>query len=255
MPYSFGNAFNRFFQLLGGNFVPFAIIGLICTILPAMGLVYFEISYLGIASANPTWINTLSTLPPAIWAFVGIGWLVMFLFNLMSLSAITEVAILRSVNKPVNYGAVIGNALRNAIPLFAVEFLVGLLVLFGFVLLIIPGLFWALCTCVSVPAYVGQPGIGITGAMQKSFDLTRNHRWSLLLLFIVMIIIAGVASSAITGATLALPGGRVGLPALLTRGFINGVFALLGHVLTASIYVSLRESKEKTTPESAAAVF
>jgi len=255
MPYSFGNAFNRFFRLLGGNFVPFAIIGLICTILPAMALIYAEFTYLGINQADPTWIQKFTAASPQIWAFTGLGWLVAVLFGLMSLSAVTEVAILRSVDKPIDYGAVIGHALKNAVPLFVVELFVGLLVGFGFILLIIPGIFWMLCTCVSVPAYVGQPGIGIIGAMRKSFELTRNHRWSLLLLFTVMAIIAGVIGGILAKATFGLPGGAIALPSLLTRGFVNGVLALLGHVLAASIYVSLRESKEKTSPDVAAAVF
>lgn len=255
MPFTFGNAFNRFFRLLGANFGPFAIIGLICTILPAMALVYFEVSYMGINQADPTWVQKLSGFTPQLWAFAGVGMLIALLFNLMSLSAITEISILRSVDKPVNYGAVIGNALKNAIPLLIVEILVSLLVVFGFVLLLIPGIFWSLCTCVSIPAYVGQPGLGIIGAMRKSFELTRNHRWALLLLFIVMLIIAAVVSGALTATTIGFPGGVTALPSLLTRGFINGLFALLGHVLSASIYVSLREDKEKTTPDTAASVF
>ncbi len=255
MPFTFGNAFNRFFRLLGGNFGPFALIGLICTILPAMALAYVQFTYMGINQADPTWIQKLAHFTPQLWAYVGVGWLVMMLFNLMSLSAVTEVSILRSVDKPVNYGAVIGNALKNAIPLLIVEILLVLLLLCGFVLLIIPGIFFMLCTCVAVPAYVGQPSIGIIGALQKSFALTRNHRWALLLLFIVMGILSSVVSGALVGTTMTFPGGITALPSLLTRGFISGIFALLGHVLSASIYVSLREDKEKTTPDAAASVF
>ena len=255
MPFTFGNAFNRFFSLLGANFAPFAVIGLICTILPAMAVVYAESTYLGISQTDPTWVQRLSTFPPSVWEFAGVGWLLLMLFNLVSLSAVTEVAILRSVGKSVNYGAVIGNALKNAIPLFVVEILVGLLVGLGFILLVVPGIIWALCVCVAVPAYVGQTKLGIFGAIGKSFQLTRNHRWALLLLFIVMIVIAAIASGTLGAATIGLPGGVVGLPSLMTRGFINGLFTLLGQVLSASIYVSLRESKEKTAPDTAAAVF
>jgi len=255
MPFTFGNAFNRFFQLLGSNFGPFAVIGLICTILPAMAVMYVEFSYMGISQADPTWINKLSTFTPQVWGFVGLGWLALLLFNLMSLSAITEIAILRSVDKTVNYGSVIGNAVKNAIPLFIVEIFVALLLMAGFVLLLVPGIIWALCTCVAVPSYVGQPGVGIFGAIGKSFQLTRNHRWALLLLFIVMFVIAVVISGALTATTIGMPGGVTALPSLLTRGFVNGVFALLGHVLAASIYVSLRQDKEKTTPDATAAVF
>jgi hypothetical protein len=255
MPFTFGNAFDRFFRLLGGNFVPFAIIGLIFTVLPATALVYIEFTYLGISQGDPTWIQKLSTFTPQLWAIAVVGWLAMVLLSLMSVSAITEVAILRSVDKRVDYGAVIGQAFKNAVPLFVVQLLVGLLVGAGFFLLIVPGIIWALCTCVAVPAYVGQTSIGITGAIGKSFQLTRNHRWALLFLFIVMMVIAMVVTGALSAATFALPGGMLALPSILVRGFIGGIVSVFGHVLAASVYVSLRESKEKTSPDVAAAVF
>ncbi len=255
MPFSFSNAFNRFFRLLGSNFVPFAIIGLICTILPTMATVYGEFTYLGINSSDPTWIQKFATFTPTIWAYLGVGWLVAALFNLVSLSVITEVAILRAVDKPVNYGAIIGHALMNAIPLLIIEIFTGLLVIAGLFLLIVPGIIWALCTCVAIAAYVGQTNLGIFGAIGKSFQLTRNNRWSLLLLFIVMSVGSGVLSSALSATTFALPGGMLGLSSILARGFVAGLIAMLGHVLVASVYVSLRESMEKTSPETAASVF
>jgi hypothetical protein len=259
MPFTFGNAFNRFFSLLGSNFGPFAIIGLICTILPAMALIYVEFSFLGMTSASHGWIPKLTTYSTThsvqTWAFASIGGLVVALFNLMSLSAITEVAILRSVNKPVNYGALAGHALMNAIPLLIVLIFVGLLVGLGFIMLVVPGVIWALCTCVSVPAYVGESKLGIFGAIGRSFQLTRDHRWSLLLLFIVIYVGLMVVSGGLSAALFALPGGMTNLPAILARGFVSGLVSLVIHVLVASIYVSLRESKEKTTPDATAAVF
>ena len=255
MPFTFGNAFNRFFRLLGGNFVPFFIIGLICTILPTMAVMYFEFTYMGVSQTDPTWVNRLSTLPPTIWGYAGVTVLVSMLLNLVTLSVITEVAILRSVDKPLNFGAIIGNALKNAIPLLVIEIFAGLLVGLGFILILVPGIIWALCTCVAIPSYVGQPGVGIFGAIGKSFQLTRNHRWSLLLLFVVMFIITAIASGALTATTIGLPGGIMGLPSLLTRGFISGVIALFWHVFAASLYVSLREDKEKLAPDTTASVF
>ncbi len=255
MPFTFGNAFNRFFSVLGRNFAPFALIGLICTVLPAMGLIYVEFTYLGMTSGATAWMQNLPHAGPQTWAYVGLGWLVVTLFSMMALSAITEVVILRSVDKPVNYGALIGHALMNAIPLLIVEILVGLLVGIGFVLLFVPGVIWALCICVAIPAYVGQTNLGIFGAIGKSFQLTRNHRWSLLLLFIVMGLATSIVSATLSATLVGLPGGMVGLPSLLARGFVTGLTSLFSQILTASIYVSLRESKEKTTPDTAASVF
>ncbi|MGZ3304486.1 MAG: hypothetical protein ACXU8U_01390, partial [Asticcacaulis sp.] len=253
MQFSFSTAFNRFFKLLGSNFVPFALIGIIGLIAPAVALNYAMFTYLGWTRAELA--QKMWTMSPENWAWVGGGFVILTLFNLMALSAITEASILRSVDKKVNYGSILGHALLNALPLFIVGFFTTLLVMAGFILLIVPGIIWALCTCVSVPAYVGQRDIGIFGAIGKSFQLTRSHRWALLLLFIVIGLAQMVVGWSFGVASFALPGGVGGTAAVVLSAAINGIDSLIMQIFVAAIYVCLRESKEKLSPTGAAAVF
>jgi len=171
----------------------------------------------------------------------------------------------RAVDKKVELGRILGRGLAHALPLLGVSILVGLTVIGGMVLLIVPGIIWALGTCVAVPAYVGQPGLGIGGAVQRSFELTRNNRWMLLVIFIVALVV----ESAISGTCTAVMGRFGTVPFIvpqigsltpdlfvaLFQIILSSLLSLVGHVFIVAIYVCLRESKEKASPSQTAAVF
>jgi hypothetical protein len=257
--FDIGVVFGRFFKLLGENFGLFAIIGLIGTVLPAVASSLISQSLVG---TTQVWSEAFQSFGPASIAILCAVVLFAFAINLMTLSAITEVAILRAVDKPVQPGALLGNAFRNIIPIFVISLLVGIFVVLGFIILIIPGIFLAICLCVAVPAYVGQPGIGIWGAIQKSFELTDGNRWWLLLIGIVIFVAAMIIGGAFGMLMLgvALAGGNISnvatsLPVEIANAFLSGIMNLLSYIFAAATYVTLRESKEKLSPDNAAEVF
>ncbi len=256
--FDIGVVFGRFFKLIGENFGLFAVIGLIGTVVPAIAGSIFQQSIMG---APTVWTESFQHLgSSAIAAIIAVA-LAAVIVNLMTLSAITEVAILRAVNKKVEVGALLGSALRNVIPILVVSILVSVFIMLGFIVLIIPGIFLALCLCVAIPAYVGQPSLGIWGALMKSFELTRGNRWWLLLIGIVIffasMIIGGTLGVMLVG--FAMASGDVhqmtSLPVQIANAFLSGTINLLGYIFAAATYVTLRESKEKLAPDQAAAVF
>lgn len=257
--FDIGVVFGRFFKLIGENFGLFAIIGLIGVVLPAIGGSIVAQNFIGAPAA---WSESFQHLgAPAIAAFAGVG-LVAIVINLMTVSAITETAILRAVDKKVDAGALLGSGLRNVLPLFVISVLVAIFIVLGLIVLVIPGIFLALCLCVAVPAYVGQPGLGIWGAVMKSFELTRGNRWWLLLIGIVLffasMIVGGTLGVAMIG--FAMSSGDVShaatsLPVQIANAFISGVMRLLSYIFAAATYVTLRESKERLAPANAAEVF
>lgn len=265
--FDIGTVFSRFFRLVGENFAIIAALGLIGVILPSVVVAYGVTSVLGglIGAANPT----DAYLGMFTGANMGISFgsgLLLFVLNLVILSMITEVTILRAVGKPVDVGTIFGHALRNILPLLAISILVGIMIFCGIIALIIPGIFLALATCVAIPAYVGEPARGITGSISRSFELTKGRRWWLLLIFIVLGIAAMVVSGTISSMTMPFmftPGTTPDaasmtttmMPYMLVNAAVDGVVRVLGTVLVAAIYVCLRESRERLTPETTAEVF
>lgn len=255
--FDLGTVFSRFFKLVGENLALFIVVGLIGVVLPSVAVSYVMVSVLNLSGSFASY----SALDANAYLILGVAVLALIVFNLMTLSAITEVAIVRAVGKPVDIGVILGNGLRNALPLLAISILVTLFMMLGLILLIIPGIYLMICLCVAIPAYVGQPGIGIWGAIMKSFELTRGNRWWILLIGVVLFIASMILGGALGGVMLgfAMSGGSLDgmqtLPYQMANSAVSGISNLVGYIFAAATYVTLRESKEKLSPENAASVF
>lgn len=263
--FNFATPFARFFKLLGENFGLFAMLGLISLVLPSMALTYAMRAYTDIPFGQQ--MTDFSFLNAQNIGIFIAAILAMVAFNLATLSMITEVSILRAVGKPIKVGSIIGHGVVNILPLLAITILVGLMVGLGAIALLIPGLFLAICTCIAVPCYVGEPGRGIFGSISRSFELTERRRWWLLLIFIVAFLLLLIVS-AILGGILVVAGLATGtslqdagtimadsLPIQLLSSAIDSVTTLVSNVFIAALYVSLRETRERLTPDNAADVF
>ncbi|MDI7776503.1 hypothetical protein [Asticcacaulis sp. EMRT-3] len=258
MKFSFGAVWNRFFQLLGQNVGIFAIFGLIFTILPSLAFNYGMYSSYGLNTMN--WARHIGALTPAIIGMASGGGIVVWLLSLFNIAAVIEVSILRAVGKKASFGEVFGDAARNILPLFVISLIFGVLYMLFSILLIIPGIMFALAACVAVPAYVGERGIGLWGAFKRSFALTKGHRWSLLLIFFVFYLLIIVVSEIITfpllgGMANNMASGNVPIGGLMITLTASAILQVLSYVFIAAIYVVLRESKDRFTPDQAASVF
>lgn len=253
MAFTFGGVFTRFFKLIGENFAPLLIIGLLFTVAPTVAMYYGLFSSIGVSGTN--WPTQIGAMGPTGYGILGGGVLVIAVLNLISLCAITEIAILGAVGKKAVIGRVLAHALGNCIPVLIIGIIVAILSGLLAVLLIIPGIMFMLAAYVAIPAYVGQPEVGLWGAVKRSFDLTRNHRWGILGLIIVLGLISGTVGGALGGTAGMIIRSTDSLPFSIVQGLINGFSSVISQIFVAAIYVCLRQSKEKTMPETAAAVF
>jgi hypothetical protein len=253
MAFTFGGVFSRFFKLVGENLISLLVVGLLFSMLPAIAIYYGMFASMGMSGAN--WPAELMAMGSGAYAIFGGGILIFVVFNLIGTCAITEIAILGGVGKKVNLGSVLLHALTNCIPVLIVSLIVGLLTMLLSLLLVIPGIMFLLAAYVAIPAYVGQPGLGLWGAVKRSFELTRNHRWGILGLLIVVSIISSVIGGAIGGVSAMVPLAIEPMPLSIIQGFINGLTTLISQIFVAAIYVCLRQAKDRTMPEQAAAVF
>jgi hypothetical protein len=258
-----GRVLGGTFQVIGRNFVTFAILGLVLSGLPTGVIAFIQASWLGgqvdeLAAGN---IN------------LGMGYFTNI--ALVGLAALITTAILQGAlifatvqdmngQKP-QVGEALATGLRSFLPLIVVSILFALAVGFGMILLIVPGVMIACAWCVAVPSLVADR-TGIFAAFSRSADLTRGNRWRVFGLFLVLFVILLVLGSvlgAITTAVLFSTPSALDNPFAAALNPINIVIqviqqtisAVLGATLTAVLYVELRRAREGAAPQWLADIF
>lgn len=156
----------------------------------------------------------------------------------------------------------LATGLRAFLPLIGLGILMAIALTFGFLLLVAPGMMMACAWCVAAPALVAERR-GVFDSFRRSADLTRDNRWRIFGLYIVLFAIMLAVSltvsvvSGVAGLRGALAGGVSALtPAVLVLGaVINAVLSMLGAAGAAVLYIELRRAKQGHAPEWLAEVF
>jgi uncharacterized membrane protein YhdT len=247
--FDIGRVIQRTIALVGRNFVPFFVLALVLTGLPALIL----------QVAMPTDPTAIQKAPGVYFTSVMIGVLVSIATGVVLQGALTRAAIDDLSGKGVQLGSAVSSAVAIVLPLFGLGILVGLGVLAGAIFLIVPGIYLALCWAVSSPVMVVER-LGVTASMQRSMQLTQNHRWAILGL-VVLYVIAYMIVMAIVGA---IVGGSMAsfaepahppLALLIVLTLVGVVASVIGTVGAAAVYFELRQIKEGVGVEELARVF
>jgi hypothetical protein len=255
MTFSFSGTINRFFNLLAQNAPLFLVLGLLGSVLPALAINYGLTIFMHVTTDS--WAQNWNNFTPTEYAAIAAGLIGICALSLFNLAMITEVAIVRSVGKPVEISKVIGHALSNIIPVLIIGIMVSVVTCLGLILLIIPGIMFAYAAYVAIPARIAEPGAGLWGSVKRSFELTRNHRGTIFLLTLVVGLVMGILSGGMAMSTVYLQKGYVvpDIISQLTPVAFNSFSSILSNVFIAAIYVCLRESRDKMAPDITAALF
>jgi hypothetical protein len=145
--------------------------------------------------------------------------------------------------EPVEVKDLILTGLKSSLPLLGLYILMAISVELGLILLLVPGIYLFIRWSAAGPA-VAVEGRGVFAAMKRSADLTKGRRWTLLLLWLVIVLIlaaidlglvaamggfAGVAARAyqpsLTPMTLLLliPSVLIGIAFSIGLGVLGGV--------------------------------
>jgi hypothetical protein len=149
----------------------------------------------------------------------------------------------------------IGDTLRPGLgrimPVLGVNICVGLAIILGILLFLVPGLMLASAFYVALPVCVVERP-GVFASMGRSSRLTKGHRWRVFGIFLVTTLATMMVSAVIRGITLAPGGSLVGVAAdfiwLTVAGAFNAVIAVV-------VYHDLRVIKEGIDVDQIAAVF
>ena len=151
------------------------------------------------------------------------------------------------VGRPVMIGDAIRRGFARFWPIVGVSILVGLGIFVGLFLFIIPGFILAVRWAVALPACVVE-NIGPLAAMRRSAELTKGHRWKVLILAFAII-------GAFAVRVVAAP---EGLGQLILDGInviVSGIVTAYFNVVAAMVYRDLRTLKDGVGMEEIAAVF
>jgi len=258
-----GRVLGGTFQVIGRNFVTFAILGFVLSGVPT--------GIIGFIQAN--WLSGQVDDLAAGNISLGVGYFTNI--GLVALASLITTAILQGAliyatvqdmngQKP-QIGEALATGLRAFLPLIVVSILFALAVGLGMILLIVPGVMIACAWCVAVPSLVADR-TGIFAAFSRSAELTRGNRWrvfGLFLVLLVILIVLGAVLSAITMAAMfsnpdalenpfAAALNPVNIVVQVLQQTITGV---LGATLTAVLYVELRRAREGAGPQWLAEIF
>jgi MFS family permease len=220
--------------------VPLAVIPALLSGLLMNGLVTVAGQLKPVATSNPTQI--LQSVGWLLVVYLPLGLILQPLFE----SSASWTVWAGEAGEQPNVSTALRAAGRQLGWVILASFLRGLLIMLGWIILIVPGIMVWLAFCLTLPACVAEKRNAIE-AMNRSRDLTRGHRWSLFLLFVVLVVVAAIPSFVATAvgtlAAFAAPGVGVIIRAGL-NAVVGGFSATLIAAGIGCAYVELRTLKE-----------
>jgi len=167
------------------------------------------------------------------------------------INAVLQAAIMRgaaqgSIGDPVDIDASYKWGFARFGSVLLISILVGLAVLGGFILLIIPGIIFMVMFAVAIPALVVENLRG-TDAMSRSWNLVKGNFWHAL----GLIIVAGIITAVVGGIVGAIGG------AISDNWFVAWIFQAIAQIVTAPfaaivsvlLYLDLRARREALTAD------
>jgi hypothetical protein len=187
-----------------------------------------------------------------------------FVLSVVGAFVLQGIVVFTAINgfngKPVDLGGALGAGLRFFFPLFGLGILMGLALILGYMLLIVPGVILSIMWIVAPPVVVAEKR-GIMESFQRSRDLTRGSRWMIFAISLVYFLVAMVLGLAIGGLGAAASGGLGATAGALSIGglvftpIVNVITSILSSAGVAAIYYELRTVKEGAAPDQLAAAF
>jgi glycerophosphoryl diester phosphodiesterase family protein len=236
-PLTVGEILDTSFSLYRRHFAALATVALVCTGIPLVLRMFLEAS--GGYLVNLT-LGVLYALS-------------LVVLNLLATAATVFIVSESYLGRPLSAW----EALRRATPymgrILVCSLLMAIAVGLGFLLLIIPSVILAVGLALAIPAVVLEPRTSASGALSRSWELTRGARWRIFGLGITLLVLLYVPVVAITSLfALLLPenagmfsGGSLGMVMAIAVGGLVQMFVypLFYCVLTVTYY-DLRVRKE-----------
>ncbi|OHB28442.1 MAG: hypothetical protein A2790_15615 [Phenylobacterium sp. RIFCSPHIGHO2_01_FULL_69_31] len=242
------------FAVLGRNIVPFGLLALVLSGIPTAVIAYFQAT-----NIDP---DAAFSLRPGYFQAVGFSGLAALITSAILQGALVYGTVQDMNGQRPGIADCLATGLRAFLPLIGLTILLAIAIVFGMILLIVPGIMMACAWCVAVPSLVADR-TGVFGAFSRSAELTRGNRWRIFALFVVVWVIALVIGAVVGAIAVALSFGGGLDPLALARSpaqvvgnvVSNTLSALIGSTGVAVLYVELRRLREGAGPQWLAEIF
>jgi Membrane domain of glycerophosphoryl diester phosphodiesterase. len=191
-PLSVGEILDTSFSLYRRHFGALATVSLICTGLPLVLRLFVEAA--GGLFAHP--------------ALALVYLLSLVVLSLVATGATVFIVSESYLGRPLSAREALLRATPYMGRILIASLLMALVVGLGFMLIVIPGIILGVGLALAIPAVVLEPGRSASGALSRSWELTRGSRWRIFGLGIVLFVLLYIPVVAITGlVALLLPRG------------------------------------------------
>jgi hypothetical protein len=253
---SVGRVFSRAFSTMGSN--PLTVFGIafLFGALPNVAMAYFGQSLVTTSATGPA-VTVMAIAVPIAQLVIGIA------LAMIVQGALVRATVAHSEGREASFGESALAGLRVIVPLFIVGLLIGLAVMFGMILLIVPGVILYIMWSVAGPVLVEERS-GIFGAFGRSSYLTSGARWPVFGINLLLLVIMW-AFAALLGAVLFSIYGLQGLAGALAQGMpvwylvvscvTSTISMAISTTIQTSIYVELRDWKDGPATEALSDIF
>ena len=260
-----GRVVSNTFGVLKNNLVPFILLTFFGTGIPMMLFSMWPI-LLGVGDGinfyDPTWAEDIE------WAGI-IGPAIAIYLIYMTIGVLMYGAIIHmTMNELNDRDARLGESLKSSLslffPLLAIFILYFLGMMVGFLLLVIPGIFLALGWALSLHIKVIEGGT-ITGALSRSWSLSKGYKRWILLMMIIFGVLAAVIGLVFqipvlffgNSQTALLEGGSMSfwIANAIGTGLAQMVSVALSYVGLTATYLEIRRVKEGVDFDKIADIF
>lgn len=236
-PLSVGEILDTSFSLYRRHFGALATVALVCTGTPLLLRLFLEASG-----------GLFTSLTLFLLYIVGL-----VVLSLVATGATVFIVAESYLGRPISAREALARATPYLGRILVCSLLMSLAVGVGFLLLVVPGVILAVGLVLAVPAVVLEPSTSATGALARSWDLTRGSRWRIFGLGVTLLVLLYVPVVAVTGLfAMIAPSGSVrfgpasgaSIVALSIAGLVQMfIYPLFYCVLTVTYY-DLRVRKE-----------
>jgi hypothetical protein len=189
-------------------------------------------------------------IPPGAWVSFGTS----FVCGVLQTGVLASLTLATTIPRPDPRRRAVVDAVRNLPWLVAISVVSSVITLAGFVV-VVPGLVLLAAWLVGSPARLAESR-GVWPSLARSAELTRTHRWTILGLLALWMLVefAGFALADAVTSTPTMAAGRFA-PREIMLDFVGALTGGLLDFLVAALYLELRSLHDGMEPEADGEIF